>query len=309
MDDQTKSLLGLAARRGLTIVGTYLAGRGIVQGEAGVSSFVGAGMVFVEAAYEAWNRYGMVLVNGQLAKLKGVHPSQVAAQSSVAPAAKVVIAALAVTGALMFEALWGFGSVHAAERSAMSAASQPSPLPCDPLHLFPGCKQADGSIFNGSSTAPSLLDTLLQQIYDKLHSDGEKIIADMNKAQSIAAATFSDGTVADEPSKECLAAVIPVAQLIVDNQLVPAGVTPAASGSVTGPATSATAGGTAATPDGIVTVFVKVRVVVNALQSPSLQKGCAWLQSSIGQTGTQGLANILAGLVGLSKLGVTAVAL
>jgi hypothetical protein len=136
--------------------------------------------------------------------------------------------------------------------------------------------------------------SLLQQIYDKIKADGEVIIADMQKAQAIAATKLPDGSAADQPSADCLAAFLPVVQLIVENQLVLAGVTPAAS----------TPGATPvpATPDGVVTAFVKMRVVVNALTSPSVQKGCSWLQQSIQQAGTQGLASVLGGVLGIGKL-------
>jgi hypothetical protein len=171
--------------------------------------------------------------------------------------------------------------------------------PCNPLgDTRPQCN-------GGGATAPTIagnssLSTLLQQIYDKLHSDGEAIIADMQKAQAVAATKFADGTVADQPSNQCLAAAIPVAQLIVENQLVPAGVTPATG---TQPANSAQ------TPDGLVTAFVKVRVVVNALQSPSLQSGCSWLQQSLNLAGTQGLAQVLGGILGITKLAPVAAGL
>ena len=106
MDDTVKTLGGLAIRRGLTVLGTWLAAKGVVQGDAGVTSFVGAAMVLVEVAYEGWNRYGMVLVNVQLAKMKGVHP----AQNPVTPAAPAsgttlkVLAffAVIILGTLMF---------------------------------------------------------------------------------------------------------------------------------------------------------------------------------------------------------------
>jgi hypothetical protein len=150
----------------------------------------------------------------------------------------------------------------------------------------------------GTSGAGNSLETgfnnLLQQIYDKIKTDGEVIIADMQKAQAIAATKLPDGSAADQPSADCLAAFLPVVQLIVENQLVLSGVTPAA------PAPGQPAPVT--TPDGVVTAFVKMRVVVNALTSPSVQKGCAWLQQSLQQAGTQGLAGVLGGVLGIGKL-------
>lgn len=146
---------------------------------------------------------------------------------------------------------------------------------------------------NASASLGTGLQSLLQNIYDKIKADGDLIIADMQKAQAIASTKLPDGSTADQPSANCLAAFIPVVQLIVDNQLVLPGVAPAAP--ATGPAP-------VQTPDGVVTAFVKMRVVINALQSPSVQSGCAWLQQSIQQAGTMGLASVLGGILGISKL-------
>jgi hypothetical protein len=198
----------------------------------------------------------------------------------------------------------------AAARPAPAVSSAPAvpqfqlpQLPCDPLKLIPFCKDESGQQAGPTAQTPDDFSGLLQEIYDKIHSGGTAVIADMQKAQAIAQQKFSDGTEADAPSDKCLAAVIPVAQLIVDNQLVAPGVTPAANGAAT-PATGGATPAPAAVPDGPITIFVKMRVIVNALQNPSVQSGCAWLQSSINQAGTTGLANVLAGLVGLTKLGV-----
>lgn len=133
---------------------------------------------------------------------------------------------------------------------------------------------------------------LLQQIYDKIKADGEVIIKDMQKAQAIAATKLPDGSIADQPSSDCLSAFIPVVQLIVDNQIVPPGVTP----------TPPIAGTPAPTPDGVVTTFVKIRVVLNALTSPSVTSGCAWLQQSIQGAGTQGIAGVLGAVLGITKV-------
>ena len=73
--DNTKTLLALAARRGFTIIGTYLISKGVLQSND-LASWVGACMVLAEVGYEAWNRYGTVLVNSVLAKAKGIHPDQ-----------------------------------------------------------------------------------------------------------------------------------------------------------------------------------------------------------------------------------------
>jgi hypothetical protein len=226
---------------------------------------------------------------------------------------KAVIAFFAAMVALSFALPAHAQNRFAAVRAAPVASSSGTPqfqfpqLPCDPLKLIAFCKSESGTTEGPTAQTADGFSNLLQEIYDKIHSQGQAVIADMQKAQSIAEQKFSDGTEADAPSDKCLAAVIPVAQLIVDNQLVPSGVTPAASGTpppATGTATPAPAAAPA-TPDGPITIFVKTRVIVNALQNPSVQSGCAWLQSSINQAGTSGLANVLAGLVGLTKLGVS----
>jgi hypothetical protein len=150
-----------------------------------------------------------------------------------------------------------------------------------------------GSSTGTTSPIEQGFSNLLQQIYDKIKADGELIIADMQKAQSIAATKLPDGSAADQPSADCLAAFIPIVQLIVENQLVLSGVNvPATPGQPT----------PVQTPDGVVTAFVKMRVVINALTSPSVQKGCSWLQQSIQQAGTQGLATVLGGVLGIGKL-------
>jgi hypothetical protein len=221
--------------------------------------------------------------------------------------------ALCVLGASLFALPAHAQGRVAAVRPAPVASSSGTPqfqfpqLPCDPLKLIPFCKSESGTTEGPAAQTADGFSNLLQEIYDKIHSQGQAVIADMQKAQSIAQQKFSDGTEADAPSDKCLAAVIPVTQLIVNNQLVPPGVAPATSGTTT-PATGTPAPAPAAppaTPDGPITIFVKTRVIVNALQNPSVQSGCAWLQSSINQAGTSGLANVLAGLVGLTKLGVS----
>lgn len=164
------------------------------------------------------------------------------------------------------------------------------PLNLDPLNLEGKAKAAVTQV----TTSPTQsLDNLFQEIYDKVKADGDKIIADMQKAQAIAATKLPDGTPADQPSNLCLTALIPVIQLIVDNQLAvtqgTASVAPAVAG-------------VPSTPDGVVTAFVKVRVVINALQGASVQSNCSWLQQTIQTAGTSGLAGILAGLLGITKL-------
>ena len=192
-----------------------------------------------------------------------------------------------VVGALLI----GFLIMHWSTPASAQTKTTTTSVPCtDLLHLLPpGCAPPSNTIGNGG------IANLLQQIYDRLHDGGEVIIADMQKAAAIAATKMPDGSVADAPSQQCLSALIPVAQLIIDNQIVPVGVTPAAP-PATGPAAAPLA------PDGLVTQFVKIRVVVNALQAPAVQSGCAWLQQSLNLAGTQGLSTILGGVFGVTKL-------
>jgi hypothetical protein len=101
MDDATRSLAALAVRRGFTVAGTWLAAKGVFQGTGvDVTSFVGACMVLAEVAYEGWHRYGTVLVDAELARLKGVHPREVAEAAPPpqpgGPKVKAVIAFFAV---------------------------------------------------------------------------------------------------------------------------------------------------------------------------------------------------------------------
>lgn len=166
------------------------------------------------------------------------------------------------------------------------------PLPIDPLNLNKGQGIQVGA--NTTSLDPeAAFHDLLQKIYDKIKAEGQQIIADMQKAQAIAATKLPDGSPADQPSSDCLNALIPIIQLIVNNQIVAQGVTPAEG---TQPK------GQESTPDGMITAFVKIRVVMNAITSSSVQKGCSWLQQTIQQAGTQGVANILGGILGVTKV-------
>lgn len=112
--DNTKVLLGLAARRLFTLIGAYLASKGLLQG-TDATSFVGACMVLAEVGYEGWNRYGKVLVDAQLARMKGVHPSS----PSSPPNLKVVAAFLIGGFALSF----GFPAHAASVSSALTPQS------------------------------------------------------------------------------------------------------------------------------------------------------------------------------------------
>jgi hypothetical protein len=113
MNDTTSTLLALAARRAFTILGAWLATKGLINGDT--SGFVGACMIIAEVGYEGWNRYGMVLVNGQLAKMKGVHPGQPTAV--VPPAAKALI---------IFAVLFSGFNIHKANAQSTFATAKPA---------------------------------------------------------------------------------------------------------------------------------------------------------------------------------------
>jgi len=103
MSDTLKPLLALAARRVFTIAGTWLATKGLFAG-TGVTTetFVGACMVLAEVLYEGWNRYGTVLVDAELAKLKGVHPGQADKPLPPLGGVKALLAFLVVAIAVAF---------------------------------------------------------------------------------------------------------------------------------------------------------------------------------------------------------------
>jgi hypothetical protein len=180
---------------------------------------------------------------------------------------------------------WSFDVRPAEAATVKATAAAPSAtLPCDPLNLLPGCAP------NATSTAVS---DVLAKMYDFVVAGGDALIADMQKGQGLAATKMPDGSTADAASSACLSAIIPFAQLIIQNAV---------------PATAAPASGASAAaipapkPDGMVTAFVKLRIVVAAIQGASVQSGCAWLQTQLNQTGTQGLVNVLSGLIGMTKL-------
>lgn len=67
------TIFGLAARRVLTGFGGYLGLKGLLGTDpAAIQNFVGAGMVFVDVCWSAWTKYGKVLVDAEVARLKGV---------------------------------------------------------------------------------------------------------------------------------------------------------------------------------------------------------------------------------------------
>ena len=98
--DSVKTLGALALRRAFTVLGAWLAAKGLIHGDT--SGFVGACMIIAEVLYEAWTRYGTVLVNAQLAKLRGVHPSQVKKQAVKSTVPPAVIAFFVFASAVAF---------------------------------------------------------------------------------------------------------------------------------------------------------------------------------------------------------------
>lgn len=148
--------------------------------------------------------------------------------------------------------------------------------------------------------------SLLTSIYDKLHKDGTAAIADANRALLVVNQKLADGSVADPAGASCLAAVIPVMQIITNNAVQGSGVAPVvAAGSTPAtpvPAPDVETAITAGTVDGPITVFAKLRVMISALQSDSVKKGCAQLQVETGNTGLSGITGLVAGFVGLKTL-------
>ena len=282
MDSDTMKLFaGTVLRHAATVIAGYLVAKGVTNADQ-TSQIVGAIMTIGAIAWSAWQKYGHAKVAAELDKLQSVPQT---ATIPKPPTATVTIL-LAIGLSLFFQS---YGQAQAPHRPALTG------------DLVKDIRSdLEGGKTSVTGSVPPAVQNILQQIYDKLHAQGQEIIADMQKANALAAQTFSDGTIADGPSNQCLTAFIPVAQLIVNNQIAPEGVTPA----TPLPSTPAATQPTPQTPDGLVTVFVKIRIVVNALNSPSIQKGCAWLKSDLQQVGVQGTANVIGGLMGLTKLGV-----
>ena len=152
------------------------------------------------------------------------------------------------------------------------------------------------------TTIENVSTKLLQSIYDKLHKDGTAAIADANKALNVANQKLADGTTADPANASCLQALIPVMQIIVNNASASAPAAPASAPTPTAAPGDVEAAITAGTVDGPITVFAKIRVMISALQSPSVSKGCAELQVQTGNTGLTGTANLFAGFLGIKNL-------
>lgn len=167
------------------------------------------------------------------------------------------------------------------------------PIPLAPLTGNP--------IADVKTAIDTVATALLTKIYDKLKTDGSTAILDANVALQVAGQKLADGSVADQPSVDCLTAVIPVMQVITNNASMGAP-TPAASGASVPTAATPEAAITSGAIDGPITVFVKLRVVINAISSPGVQKACSVLQVQTGNTGLTGTANVLAGFIGITKL-------
>lgn len=90
MDDKTKTMvLTLATgviKKGLLVVGTSLAGHGIINSSQ-TETVVSVGMVLVGLAWSFWNDYGKAIVLSQLEVLKAKSLAQAAklSQAGIAP--------------------------------------------------------------------------------------------------------------------------------------------------------------------------------------------------------------------------------
>lgn len=74
------SIAGLAVRHGLTTIGGYLAGKGLLGTDpTAVENFVGAGMIVAGVAWSAWQKWGKVMITKETAKAKAIPPSAVSA--------------------------------------------------------------------------------------------------------------------------------------------------------------------------------------------------------------------------------------
>jgi len=173
MDKESVKTLGaLALRRAFTVLGAWLAARGLIAGDT--SGFVGACMVIAEVLYEAWNRYGTVLVNAQLAKLRGVHPSQMAgrgARGPASPTAPVIVLAIiaaAVALALSFPAP---ASARAKARSPAAGRAKQltaTQVQQNPLLLLQGFTVSDLEAALADAKAQTPPDTAAASCYTAL---------------------------------------------------------------------------------------------------------------------------------------------
>lgn len=193
MNDATKTLLALFARRAFTAAGVWLASKGLIQGDP--SGFVGACMVLAEVAYEGWNRYGMVLVNAQLAKLKGVHPAQMPAPPAP-PASPAVKAMLAIFAVLLASLIFGHPAMAQSSRINSS-----TPKPALTGNLAKDIK-AGLNPASATTAAPSSGDDLANFMaqLEKVTSDNvAAVIADLQLAD-IDAGTIITPAIAASPA-------------------------------------------------------------------------------------------------------------
>lgn len=115
-------------------------------------------------------------------------------------------------------------------------------------------------------------------LYNLIQKLGQKFLSDLKSAQAYANAKDASGNPADPLACPCLAALIPVAELVINGPPVAQGATPP-------PATDA----------GIVTELAKVRIIRLAIQSQTLKTACAPLV----QDEIQNIQSFASGLLSL----------
>lgn len=141
---------------------------------------------------------------------------------------------------------------------------------------------ADAADLKATAPALSAVTATITQpevsLYNLIQKLGQKFLADLKSAQSYANAKDANGNLADPLACPCLAALIPVAELVINGPLVAQGATPPASGDA-----------------GIVTELSKVRIIRLAIQSQALKTACAPLV----QDEVQNIQSFSAGLLSL----------
>lgn len=135
----TKSILGIIARRILTWVGILLVQHGVLGNDpSSVTTFVGACMVLLDVGWSLYEKYARNWVLAHLAKATGIAPQSnttgeaVKAATDAAKVAAVIVSAIMVTGMLFS------GDASAQQRRTTPPAPPAQPgiqLPFDPLHL------------------------------------------------------------------------------------------------------------------------------------------------------------------------------
>lgn len=152
----------------------------------------------------------------------------------------------------------------------------PNPIPVPPLPPLPGT-----SASAAASGAPAVTGNPVTDLYNLIQKLGQKFLDDLTAAQAYASAKDSNGNVADPLACPCLAALIPLAQLIINGPPVAQGQT-----------------APSASQQGVVTELEKLRIINNAINSQSLKTACAPLvQDEIQniQNFAQGLLTLLQG--------------